>query len=94
MTGQDRPDPGDDVMRLVVEARRRWEGMPPVEVRMSRSDAFLLLSGLQVLTRAEGLSGPARHVYTVIGRALQELVCDDPELYAMAETGWKAPPGG
>ncbi|MEV0754963.1 hypothetical protein [Streptosporangium sp. NPDC050280] len=73
---------------LVRSAYERWSGLPPVDVRVSRRDAYVVMGGLQLLLRHPALGDSMKSVFEQVGRDIQRLICDDVELYALAEAGW------
>jgi hypothetical protein len=75
-------------VNLILDAYRRWETMPPVDVSVQRHDGYILLGGLQLLTRHPEIAPDLKEVFVRCGREIQRLICDDPELYALAEVGW------
>ncbi|MFJ2110779.1 hypothetical protein ACIOEX_02430 [Streptomyces sp. NPDC087850] len=74
--------------------------MPPVTVTMERREAWVVMMVLQTaLTHPTIADSPMGPLVERVGRHLQDGLCDDPELYAMAESGWNraadvAPDGG
>lgn len=76
-------------VRLVASAYKRWQGMPPVVLNLSRPDAWIMMVGLQTAVAHPLVSGgPMSAVMEEMGRRIQEAICDDPEVYAVAESGW------
>ncbi|WP_371634493.1 hypothetical protein OG693_39840 [Streptomyces sp. NBC_01259] len=76
-------------VQVMSDAYKRWADMPPVKLNMHRQDAFTVLMGLQAAITHPGirttqLAAPME----ATGRAIQEAICDTPEIYAMAEAGW------
>ncbi|MEU4406162.1 hypothetical protein AB0F88_16700 [Streptosporangium sp. NPDC023963] len=45
---------------------------------------------MQLLQRHPALDPEMKANFERVGRLLQVAVCDDPQLYVMAETGWDA----
>ncbi|ONI48514.1 hypothetical protein STIB_73390 [Streptomyces sp. IB2014 011-1] len=91
-TGAPAGDPDTDAagIRLMVEAYTRWESMPPVSVTAERRDMWAVLMGCQVALKHPSFA-PANMLGRIVesaGRQLQDGLCDDPELYALAEAGW------
>lgn len=78
----------DHGIALVSDAYRRWADKPPLLLRVDRTHAYMLLCGLQLLTRLPVVADPLKQVFVGIGREIQEKVADTPELYALMETGW------
>jgi len=75
--------------RLMRDAVARWADMGPVQLGMTRYDAWLVLMALQTAVSHPELAGPTGARMERIGRQIQESVCDDPEVYAMAEAAWR-----
>jgi len=75
--------------RLMHDAYVRWRDMPPVHLGMTRQDAWVVMMGLQTaMTHPAVIGEPIAARMEAVGRHIQEAVCDDPELYAVAEAGW------
>ncbi|MBE9500723.1 hypothetical protein IHE61_30960 [Streptomyces sp. GKU 257-1] len=74
--------------RLMRDAVARWSDMGPVELGMTRYDAWLVLMALQTAVSHPELAGPTGARMERIGRQIQEAVCDDAEVYAAAEAAW------
>ncbi|MFF3441728.1 hypothetical protein [Streptosporangium sp. NPDC002721] len=87
---RDRPTNEADGVAMLVDAYRRWATMPPAEVSVDRRDAYMAMGGLQLLQRHPALDPEMKAAFERVGRLLQVAVCDDPQLYVMAETGWDA----
>jgi hypothetical protein len=84
LTSEEKP-PG---VSVIEDAYRRWADMPPVELKIHRQDAFTVLMALQAAIRMPGMAPVMADNMTSVGRQIQEFIVDDPELYAIAETGW------
>lgn len=80
---------------LLEQAQRRWAAKPPVTLQLQRGIAFSVLCCMQMLVRAPApyLHPSMRELLVAEGRRLQEMICDDAELYAMAEASWYPSPG-
>lgn len=78
--------------RASVDALRvalgRWQTMPPINISLPRHDAYIVVGGLQLLTRHPDIEPLIKEVFERVGRALQTVVADDPDVYAMLELGW------
>ncbi|MFD5372543.1 hypothetical protein [Streptomyces sp. NPDC127103] len=76
-------------MRLMTDAYTRWETMRQVSATATRRDTWTVMMALQLAVThpaiGETAMGP---VVESVGRQLQAGLCDDPELYALAEAGW------
>ncbi|MER7952370.1 hypothetical protein ABTY59_33760 [Streptomyces sp. NPDC096079] len=99
--GWARPEPGAPdaagnsaesdpaTVRLMMDAYTRWQTMPPVSATAGRQDTWTVMMALQLAITYPGIEetvmGP---VVESVGRQLQAGLCDDPELYALAEAGW------
>ncbi|MEU4094813.1 hypothetical protein [Streptomyces sp. NPDC026673] len=63
--------------------------MAPVTLDMPRQEAWILMVGLQTAAAHPLIAGgPMGACMEKIGRQLQEIICDDPEVYIVAESGW------
>ncbi|MFB7484826.1 hypothetical protein ACFUEM_38750 [Streptomyces anulatus] len=82
------PDNDTAGAQVISDAYRRWRDMPPVKLNMHRQDAFTALMGLQAAVTHPGVTGQLARRMEATGRAIQEAICDNPELYAIAEAGW------
>ncbi|MFD4320476.1 hypothetical protein [Streptomyces sp. NPDC058548] len=82
-------EPDAAAVQLMTDAYRRWTGMSPVSAKAERVDTWTVLMALQLaLTHPTVGESPLGPVVEAVGRQLQEGLCDDPELYALAEAGW------
>ncbi|MDX2818416.1 hypothetical protein ABZ312_33635 [Streptomyces sp. NPDC006207] len=76
-------------VHLMASAYKRWQNMPPVMLNLSRADAWIVMVGLQTAVAHPLVSGgPMSAAMEEMGRRIQEAICDDPEVYAVAESGW------
>ncbi|MFB7031003.1 MULTISPECIES: hypothetical protein [unclassified Streptomyces] len=77
-------------IRLMEDAYARWENLPPAVVTMPRSSAWTVLLALQAVMSHPAFAAGSGMGAAVEGwgRQLQESVCDDAELYSVAERGW------
>lgn len=75
-------------VRLIADAYARWADMPPVTVGLGRCDAWTVLLALQSARSHPAFDGERGASAESWGRQLQEAVCDEAELYAVAERGW------
>ncbi|MDX2703873.1 hypothetical protein PV350_13520 [Streptomyces sp. PA03-6a] len=76
-------------VELMTSAYARWQDMPPVAFSLTRQDAWILMVSLQISAAHPMVSDqPMSTPMEEIGRRIQEIICDDPEVYAVAETGW------
>ncbi|MET9183245.1 hypothetical protein ABZX88_34300 [Kitasatospora aureofaciens] len=75
-------------VKLMHEAYIRWRDMPPARITLERRDAWIVMMGLQTARSHPGVNEQIAGVWEAAGRAIQEQLADNPELYAMAETGW------
>lgn len=85
------PDAEQDAAttRLMTAAYTRWQGMPRVSASMERREAWVVMMALQVAFTHPAIGeSPMGPLVESVGRQLQGGLCDDPELYAMAEAGW------
>lgn len=81
------PDPAG--VSLMTDAYIRWSTMPQVSATAERRDTWVVMMALQLaVTHPAVGKTPIGPVVTAVGRALQGGLCDDPELYALAEAGW------
>ncbi|MFD8146091.1 hypothetical protein [Streptomyces sp. NPDC059708] len=81
------PDPAD--VRLMTDAYTRWSRMPQVSATADRRHVWTVLTALQLAVTHPGVGEtPMGPVVEAVGRAIQENLCDDPELYALAAAGW------
>lgn len=79
-------------VQLMHEALMRWRDAPPVTVTLERTGAWTVLLALQAAVAHPGFGGSSwAPALVTVGRQIQELACDDAEIYATAERGW---PGG
>ncbi|MEU0671261.1 hypothetical protein ABZ508_35435 [Streptomyces lavendulocolor] len=76
-------------VRLMTDAYTRWKAMGQASATASRRDTWVVMMALQLAVShpaiGETAMGP---VVESAGRQLQAGLCDDLELYAMAEAGW------
>lgn len=84
------PEPTNEAhgVEIVSEAYRRWAKMGDVPIAIHPQDAYIAMGGLQLLTRHPGIDERMKKVFEKVGRVIQETICDNPEIYALAETGW------
>jgi len=76
-------------VRLMHDAYTRWADMGPVTLGMTRQDAWVVMMGLQTaVSHPDVAASPLGARMETVGRQIQEAVCDDPQLYAVAEAGW------
>ncbi|MFD4021196.1 hypothetical protein [Streptomyces sindenensis] len=91
-TGAPSGDPEADAadVRLMLDAYTRWQSMPPVSVSAERREVWAVLMGLQVAVTHPSFSPGSLmgRIVESVGRQLQEGLCDDAELYAIAAAGW------
>ncbi|WP_327391511.1 hypothetical protein OG728_39250 (plasmid) [Streptomyces microflavus] len=91
-TGAPSGDPETDAagMRLMLDAYTRWQSMPPVSVSVERRDMWTVMMGLQVAVAHPSFSPDTLmgRIVESVGRQLQEGLCDNAELYAVAAAGW------
>lgn len=81
------PDPAQ--LKLMADAFTRWATVPPVTVSAERRDIWAVMMGLQVAMTHPGIGETSMgRIVESVGRQLQEALCDTPELYALAESGW------
>lgn len=79
----------DAAVRLMRDAYERWERLPAIELAMTRQDAWVLMVGLQTAVAHPLLAGgPMAKSMEAVGRRIQDAVCDDPEVYTLAESAW------
>ncbi|GAB2858265.1 hypothetical protein GCM10022221_67200 [Actinocorallia aurea] len=77
------------LMRMHPDFLGTADTSEPVRIEMSRRDAFELLGAFQALLLHPGVAGTVlAELYEQVGRSIQDGVVDDPELYALMETGW------
>ncbi|MFD9850551.1 hypothetical protein [Streptomyces parvus] len=86
----DDPEMDASGVRMMTAAYTRWASMPPVSLTAERRDAWAVLMGLQVAVMHPGFATGSLmgKVVESVGRQLQEALCDDAELYAVAAAGW------
>ncbi|MGI5255499.1 hypothetical protein [Actinacidiphila glaucinigra] len=76
-------------VQLMTSAYSRWQGMPPIAFSLPRQDAWILMVGLQAAVAHPLIAtGPMSGLMESVGRRIQEAICDDPQVYAVAESGW------
>lgn len=86
----DNPEVDAAEIRLMTDAYTRWESMPPVPVSAERRHIWAVMMGLQVAV-THPVFAPDTAVGRIVesvGRQLQEGLCDNAELYALAAAGW------
>ncbi|MAU11150.1 MAG: hypothetical protein CL607_15125 [Anaerolineaceae bacterium] len=75
-----------DDMKVVAEVMQDED---PIEVIISTQSAWLLVSGLQLVTRHPGISSHMKRAMEDIGRQFQDrLVESHPESAEIIEKGW------
>lgn len=80
-------------VQLMHEALMRWRDAPPVTVTLERTGAWTVLLALQAAVAHPGFGGSSwAPALVTVGRQIQELACDDAEIYATAERGGPAAP--
>ncbi|MGW0786141.1 hypothetical protein [Streptomyces sp. NPDC002913] len=81
------PEPAQ--LALMADAFTRWATAPPVTAAAERRDIWAVMMGLQVAMTHPGIGETSMgRIVESVGRQLQEALCDTPELYALAESGW------
>lgn len=75
-------------VETLTAAVKRWKDRPPIVVGLHRIDAYSIICGLQLLMRHPDIGERMRETFEGFGRVLQEEVSDDPEIYALLESGW------
>lgn len=74
---------------LLLNAIRRWNRQPDtVTITLSKTESWTLMTLLQLLHRCPDLQPSTVRLVERVGRGIQEMVCDDPELCVLAEAGW------
>ena len=73
---------------IIAQARERWDDMPPVVMAMGRLDGYLLMCAVQLALSYTGHTTETAAQLEQLGRGLQAAVCDDPEVFLIAERGW------
>lgn len=63
--------------------------VPPVAVTVSRQVALAIVGVLQCISRAPDTPRSIRELVRTEGRRLQDLMCDDDQLRALTDTGWR-----
>ena len=82
-------DPDDEgPIALLLSAFRRWNGQPGVMITLSKTESWTLMGLLQLLHRHPDMESRTLRFVERVGRQIQGMVCDDPELYVLAEAGW------
>ncbi|MGW3091726.1 hypothetical protein [Streptomyces sp. NPDC001108] len=96
--GAGRTSTEAETARLFAAAFARWESLPLAEVSMTRRLAWTLMTALQLMAAHPDVDPLLTGTAERFARAFQEALCDDPELYAIAESGWNraadVPQGG
>ncbi|GGU44714.1 hypothetical protein [Streptomyces violascens] len=89
--GTDGGDLDDATRSLYIEAYTRWREADPLTLTLNRQDAWLVMTALQQARALPAVEagGVMAARLEAVGRALQEQVCDVPELYTLAEAGWR-----
>lgn len=81
-------NPNDQqAITLLADAFRRWHEQP-FPITMSKRNAWILMGLCQLLHRHPLLEPELLTFVEQLGRKIQDNICDDPELYSLAETGW------
>ncbi|GAB3435152.1 hypothetical protein [Flindersiella endophytica] len=81
-------NPPDPDFQLLFNAHARWADMPPVKLENERADLHAIVTFLQLASRHPSLS-EGQHIELIqIGRRLQAIVCDTPEMLAFTDMGW------
>ncbi|WP_433227568.1 hypothetical protein [Actinomadura formosensis] len=65
--------------------------VPPVAVTVSWQVALAIVGVLQCISRAPDTPHDIGELVRTEGRRLQNLVCDDDQLRALVDTGWRQP---
>ena len=87
MSAAMEPDP--ETMAALLAAFQRWQHEPPILAEISRLDAYMLMCGLQLLTRHPDMSDAQIDAWRSFGRTLQDALAGEaPELAEMMEAGW------
>lgn len=76
----------DAALAMLNEAFHRWENCPPVQLELTRRDAWIIMAALQLVIRHP--DAPLRATVEKVARQIQNLVCDQPMLWDLAELGW------
>jgi hypothetical protein len=78
-----------DEERFIQVARRVMTDSTPLPVTISITDAWLLVSALQLATRHPGLSGPmSRALKRIAGEFEQSIVNVHPDARVPLDMGW------
>lgn len=75
-------------VEMLARTYKRWEGMPPQAFLIGRMETYALVIACQLSTTYPDAPKSMLSAWKVVGRQLQEKLCDDPEIYTMLEAGW------
>lgn len=75
-------------LETILAAIRRWENAPRIEAQLTPYEGWTTMAGLQLCLRHPELPPDLQKIMTRVGRRLQALVCDIPEIDDIAERGW------
>lgn len=82
-------------MRVVEEAVRRWRANgQTLMVPLTREELLVIVSAIQTATLHPAMGTAHRDSLEAVGRKLQSVMCDDPDLYCLFESGWLGSGGG
>lgn len=75
---------GTDAFRT---AMTRWKGKTH-KLEIPRADLWLIMLACQLGVTHPAIGPGVVKQWEIIGREIMELICDDPEIYALASAGW------
>lgn len=75
-------------VETVAAAVRRWQNEPPLQLPLGRWEAYCLIAVIQLALRHPALGEAVTVAITRVGRRLQPMVADTPELAEIIRRGW------
>lgn len=82
------PIDGQKDLETLVAAIRRWENAPRFDLPLKPYEGWATMAGIQRLLQMPDLPLNLREVLAGVGRRLQSLVCDTPDIDDLVERGW------
>lgn len=85
---QDIVQTADEDFAVLLQAFERWQDAGPVKIELpDPQSAWIILAALQLAWRHP--AAPLRQYIERCGRMLQDAICDQADIYGLAEAGWK-----
>lgn len=84
----DCPEDDEALDRVLDTTLERWADLPPMIVVLPRQAWWAIMVSIQTTTRDMCMHDDERAGMVFLGRQIQNHVCDDVEIWAIAERGW------